>query len=272
MLSVSEVIMHSTARIECKRPDGSTSSGSGFYFSFFRNEQGSFPVLVTNKHVVAGCIDSWFYATLATGRYEPDYGTHVLVKCQDWIAHPDASVDLVVSPVGKQFKSLESQGQKPFYSSVDRNSVADHSYMQGLTALEDVIVIGYPNGLWDQVNNLPIARKGVTATPAFIDYAGKKEFLIDCSIFPGSSGSPVYLFNQGAFAKQDGSLHLGSRTSLLGIVYAVYEHTISGEIVLKPVPTATLPIPVSKTPNNIGLCIKSSRLVEFEAILKQHLD
>jgi Trypsin-like peptidase domain len=271
MLSVSEIMTHSTARIECTYPDGSSSSGSGFYYNFFRTEHGSLPALVTNRHVVEGSKDSWFHITMAKGNYEPDYGKHQRVKCQDWIYHPDASVDLAVSLVGSTFKLLEAEGKKAFYSSVHKSAVADHKYTQGLTAFEDIVVIGYPNGIWDHVNNLPILRRGMTATPLFIDYHGKKEFLIDCSIFPGSSGSPVYLFNQGSYASQDGSLHVGSRTSLLGIVYAVYEHTISGEMVIKHIPTTTLPVPVSKAPNNIGLCIKSSRLLEFEKILESEL-
>jgi Trypsin-like peptidase domain len=264
MLSASEIMLHSTARIECIRADGSTSSGTGFYFSFFRTENGSFPSLITNKHVVEDAIESWIHVTLAKGEYEPDYGNHVRIKCQDWLPHPDATVDLVVSPLGAQFKQLKQQDKRALFLSMDNRNLADEAFLSGLTAMEDVVVIGYPNGIWDQVNNLPILRKGITATPPFIDYSGKKEFLVDCAIYPGSSGSPVYLYNHGSYSTKTGGLHVGSRFSLLGIVYAVYQHEVSGKIVIEHIPTATVPIPISKTPNNIGLCIKSSRLLEFE--------
>jgi hypothetical protein len=66
-------------------------------------------------------------------------------------------------------------------------------------------MIGYPKGFWDRVNNLPVVRKGITATPIYIDYNGKKEFLLDIPIFSGSSGSPIVLFNEGSYStKKEG--------------------------------------------------------------------
>jgi hypothetical protein len=44
---------------------------------------------------------------------------------------------------------------------------------------------------------LPISprffRRGMTATPPQLDYCGRPTFLIDASVFGGSSGSPVFL-------------------------------------------------------------------------------
>lgn len=65
-------------------------------------------------------------------------------------------------------------------------------------------MIGYPNGLWDSQNNLPIIRRGITATSVKKDYNGKKEFLIDAAVFPGSSGSPVFIFNEGSYSVPGG--------------------------------------------------------------------
>ena len=57
--------------------------------------------------------------------------------------------------------------------------------------VEDVLMIGYPNGLWDTTHNMPIIRRGTIATDIKLDYNEKKEFVIDAACFPGSSGSPV---------------------------------------------------------------------------------
>ena len=54
-------------------------------------------------------------------------------------------------------------------------------------------MIGYPDGIWDSVNNLPVIRKGITATHPHISWNGKTEFLTDIASFPGSSGSPYFL-------------------------------------------------------------------------------
>jgi len=57
-------------------------------------------------------------------------------------------------------------------------------------------MVGYPIGLWDEKNNYPIFRKGITATHPANDYNGKSEFMIDAACFPGSSGSPVYIIDE----------------------------------------------------------------------------
>jgi len=46
-----------------------------------------------------------------------------------------------------------------------------------------------------QKNNLPIVRKGITATtPYFLNYNGKREFLVDIAAFARfHSGSPIFV-------------------------------------------------------------------------------
>ena len=53
-----------------------------------------------------------------------------------------------------------------------------------MVGLEAIVMVGYPNGLWDKTNNLPIFRKGVLASDYKYDWNGKKEFLIDALCFP----------------------------------------------------------------------------------------
>jgi hypothetical protein len=136
--------------------------------------------------------------------------------------------------------------------------------------LEDILVIGYPDGISDLANNVPVLRRGITATPFYLNFNGEKKFLIDASIFPGSSGSPVFLYNQGTWATRSGGTSIGTRVQLLGIVYGVAMHTTTGEIRLLPAPTQMRPMVLSAIPNNVGACIKSSRILEFEPLLVQH--
>ena len=67
----------------------------------------------------------------------------------------------------------------------------------------DVIFVGYPTGFYDVVNNLPLLRRGVIASVPDVDFNGKGEIVIDAQIFPGSSGSPVFV------AQGNGYLLLG---------------------------------------------------------------
>lgn len=65
-----------------------------------------------------------------------------------------------------------------------------------ISRIEDITVVGYPDGIWDSYNNMPIVRKGITATSLQLDFNNEPKFLIDAAIYGGSSGSPVYIFNQ----------------------------------------------------------------------------
>jgi hypothetical protein len=107
-----------------------------------------------------------------------------------------------------------------------------------------------------------------TAHPA-IDYEGRKEFVIDAACFPGSSGSPVFLFNTGGYASRQGSLTVGTRVILLGVLYAGPQHSVTGELQIVTVPTKHEVVPFSRIPNNLGIVIKSSQLLALDSLFRQ---
>ena len=72
-------------------------------------------------------------------------------------------------------------------------------------------MVGYPIGLYDKINNLPIFRKGYTACHPSIDFNRKGIGLIDMACFPGSSGSPIYVLNEGLVKSKNGALYVGNR-------------------------------------------------------------
>lgn len=55
----------------------------------------------------------------------------------------------------------------------------------------DVVVVGYPQGFIDGYNKFPIFKHGIISTMWKSLYEGNNEFLIDCNLFPASSGSLV---------------------------------------------------------------------------------
>jgi hypothetical protein len=92
--------------------------------------------------------------------------------------------------------------------------------------------------------------------------------LIDAACFPGSSGSPVFLFNLGGYAAKAGGMIIGSRLKLLGILYAGPQHTVEGEIRIVKVPTLDRPVAVSTIPNNLGIVVKARKLDAFETLFR----
>lgn len=266
-----EQVQHATVMIRCINKKGEHSSGTGFLFAFFRHEGKEVPAVVTNKHVVVGAEKGSFRWTLKNSGGGPDYGKfHDVVFDQDfekgWLPHPDPAVDLVIFPLAKILETLAAGGNSPYTTSADVKTIPTDEIFKDLLPLEDVLIVGYPDGISDIRNNIPVFRRGITATPVNIDFEGRKEFLIDAAIFPGSSGSPVFVYNQGSWVNRKNEVQIGTRLMLVGVVYAVAQHSVNGEIKIVPAPTQKQ-VAVSRIPNNLGLCIKSSRILEFEPMI-----
>ena len=165
----------------------------------------------------------------------------------------------------------QHSGNPIFYKTFEVTHIPTKDQQKSIDAIEDIIMIVYPNGLWDEINNMPIMRKGTTATDITIDYNGRKEFMIDAACFPGSSGSPVVLCNPGTYRTRNGNTNLGgSRFYLLGVLYAGPQLTVTGEIKIVTIPTAQQkPLAISHIPNNLGYVIKSERILDFIPLIKQ---
>lgn len=271
-LAISEQLCHSTVRIESEYTGQGIGTGTGFFYRFKDDGQRHVPAVVTNRHVVEGASRGRFFITDRDGDGNPKTGEKTPIVLDNfadrWIPHPDSDVDLCMLPIASIHTAAEQQGKTLFYVSLDKSLIPTVAEREDLTALEDIIMIGYPNGIWDEVNNMPIIRKGITATHPGLKYEGREEFMIDAACFPGSSGSPVFLFNLGGYTARDGGTVLGThRIKLLGVLYAGPQHTAEGEVEIVTVPTQNRAIARSMIPNNLGLVIRSERLEEFESVL-----
>ncbi|MFM2346233.1 MAG: hypothetical protein RL654_986 [Pseudomonadota bacterium] len=269
-------LVHSTVRIECIDARGDKSSGSGYIFLFCEDEGKAIPCVVTNKHVVHGAVQGTFHLTLKKEDGTADLGKHESVILKDLsrhcIMHPVPAIDLVAFPIGSILRNATKDGRSYHFVPLGRSTLATRDLLDSLSPMEEIVMIGYPNGLWDELHNLPILRKGITATHPGLNLNGKPDFLIDAACFPGSSGSPVFLANIGSYVSQEGYLCAGNRVSLLGTLYAGPQHTTKGEIVIVDVPTDTKPIAVGLIPNNLGYVIHASELFVLEEAVRRALE
>lgn len=276
-LSPSEQLAYSTVRIECELQNGQIGTGTGFFYRFAEDEGVHVPAIITNKHVIAGAKKGRFIMTLADGDGNPiQQGHHAFIFDnfeQMWVSHPESNVDLCSMPIAPLLEAANKESKKLFYVSLDKSLIPSNAELEDMVLMEEITMVGYPNGIWDQVNNMPIFRRGITATHPNLDYNGKPEFLIDAACFPGSSGSPVFLYNQFGYATKSGGMTIGpGRLKLLGVLYAGPQHTVSGEVKVITIPTQNVPIAISTIPNNLGMVIKASKLEDFEKFFKQILE
>ena len=273
-MDLDELLIHTTIRIEADFPNDLHGMGTGFFFTFFSNAQIQVPCIVTNKHVVDGAKSLKLRFSLSVdGKLANKQFTFELTDLENFIIyHPEKSVDLCIILIAELIKFFKDKKEKLFYTTLTESDIPDEKYIQeSVSNIEDITVIGYPDGIWDCANNLPIVRKGITATSLKYEFENTSRFLIDSAIYGGSSGSPVYIYNQGAYSIKN-TLYAGGRVKLVGIVYAVAQHKVNGEIKIVLAPAInSKPITETNIPNNLGVVIKAKKILDFKEIIQQRL-
>jgi Trypsin-like peptidase domain len=265
VITPTEQLLFTTTRIETVTSGGAQGTGTGFIFTY-NISTGEAPFVITNKHVIAGAKSGKLTFSQAKDG-KPDLGIGWSIQADDfesfWFGHQDPEIDVAVAPLAPFLGLANQNNVQLFYKTVPQSLIPSEDAANSFDALEEIVFVGYPNGIWDNKNLLPIIRRGTTATPISIDFQGKKLFLIDASVFPGSSGSPVFLLNTGMyFDKKTSSTNIGSRLFFLGIVAAVYFREDHNEIKLVPAPTVDIPIAISKQMINLGIVFKASTIIE----------
>lgn len=236
--TISEQLFFVSCRLEAFG-SGTGWVGTGFAYEI-DTTLGRAKYLVTNRHVLEGADAVTITMIAADEKGGPALGrtTSVTLPIESppqWTAHPDPRVDLAITPLAGVIEAMAAQGSPPFYRAVSPQLCQGVESNTELDAIEQVTFIGYPNGLFDTANFLPIARRGSTATPVSVDYQGVPAFLIDASVFPGSSGSPVFLADSSPYRDEGGQWVIGgTRVSCLGVLAAVHSRKVNGQVEVVP--------------------------------------
>ncbi len=266
-MSLSEKLTYSTVLIHCDYADGTSGSGTGFIVNLCRDENNKtcVPVIITNNHVVANSVNTKFEFCIADENGLPKDRESFQLKYTDnsWIPHPDKEIDLCCLLLAPALKQLEAINKTVFYIPLETSLIPTQEQLNDLSAIEDVVMIGYPIGLSDQYNHKPVIRKGITATHPKNNYQGKSHILLDMACYPGSSGSPVFIVNQGSYVIPTG-IAMGNRIFLLGILFGGPQYNAQGILTFNNIPSA--PKPLVSIPMNLGVAVKSTKLLEFEQI------
>lgn len=266
MTRISDTMALCTVRLHCTNANGRSSLGTSFYHAIPLGANKQVPVLITNRHVVEGYDTVSFTLTGARSARTATPAEKVCFSEPELqgivVYHEDPAIDLAAILIGP---AMNKHAQLDLsLASVPQEIFIDPETEEEMGFAENLLVVGYPQGFWDENLNLPIFRQGITASPAMIDYNGESKFLIDCSIYPGSSGSPVFLYNGPTYLVKN-ELHLGERFAFLGVVSAVMLYNATGAALQAPIPTHTDFKVSASVPNNLGVVVKACKVSELIA-------
>lgn len=266
--SLAKRLLFNTVRVDTVLEDGSEGSGTAFVVSH-SHPRGNFLFVVTNRHLVEGVRQGGLVFTQGKNG-QPILGQRFQLNIDEfphaWFLHPDPTVDLAIVPMRPLEAAARERGIELYYHAIDTRLVPDAIRLAALDALEDVLFVGYPSGVWDQVNLMPIMRRGTTATPIALDFEGRAEFLIDAAVYPGSSGSPVFVVSPEAMRAQGGP----RKFLFAGVVAAVFFREEANRIASMPVPANQGGTTIGSEMIDLGLVIKSQAVIDLiEAYLRK---
>lgn len=243
---------------------------------FVYSEDTSIPVILTNKHVIEGCNSiniilskNDYFSTESKFVEKEEFSLHNLQNRV--MNHPNKDIDLCAIIITDMLEELQKDSIEIDISFLKDSNLPKIDDLENLKFAEEVIMIGYPNGISDTFNNLPVFRKGITATHPAINFDGTPHFLIDMTIVPGSSGSPVFLYNSTGYSTKSGDyIFNGERLMFLGINKAVFIADNYGEI--KEIQAPTKLVSHSKIGINLGVIISSLEINEIRKEFDKQLE
>lgn len=254
-----------------------TTSGTGFFYKVAHPVTNVAKVVIlTNKHVVRDSAVVQF--VLSSAPAVADLDAHHQPKNRldhqiTWplagnlIVHPDPEIDLCAIDITIPYGQLLQSGRQLRSMCIDSTWLPNPQDRLGLRDIEQVLVIGYPIGLWDGHNNMPIARRGTTATHPLARYAGKSNFLVDVAAFQGSSGSPVFTYESPMFRQSDGSYTPGTKVNLVGVVWGVIEQTVTGQLEAVEIPSALTQIPILKASLSLAIALHGDAVRDLDDLI-----
>lgn len=275
---VEHALVRSTVRLSAgQNINNLNSTGTGFFYQVTHPSTNLAKVLiVTNKHVVRDSNLIQFVLSAVpsvsnlNNEHQPIDRSEIAVTWplqQNLLLHPDPNIDLCAIDVTIPYGQVLQSGKQLRSMCIDASWLLTETDKRNLRDIQQVLVIGYPIGLWDSHNNMPIARTGTTATHALARYDGKRNFLVDVAAFQGSSGSPVFTYESPMYRDADGSLSPGTKVNFVGVVWGVVERTVTGELRSVEIPSATTQVPMMQTSLNLAIALHADSIREIDELI-----
>jgi hypothetical protein len=255
--------LYSTVRVETTELDGGTGSGTAFFFEDYKHHDSRPGYLVTNKHVLETALRVRFRCHCGARGFLEDRSIEIADPASLFSPHPDPSIDLCAISVSHLKMLAGDVLSDVYYCPMSSSAIPSDKESFNYPPLLSVIMIGYPKGLWDEVNNLPLLRRGMTASHPGVDFNGRPEAVIDIACFAGSSGSPVLLNDYNYFGGVD---------KFFGILHAGPTFNEIGEVVIREIPTRHEALSITPLMIHLGFVIKAREVLRLVKHLESMVD
>lgn len=256
--------------------DGKEVSFGGYatgLFFLLESNKGKVPTIITTKTAIASAQSVTFFFLDADTSGLPVYGNlRPVTIARNELAilfHPEAEVDLAMILINPILDYLQKQKIRISYHNLDESLIPNDSVMNTLNVIDDLLMIGHPAGVRPELNGVPFIKKCVSATPMFLDYQNKKEFMADIPVYDGSSGAPVVLYQPLNYSNRFDQRTPAQRVLLVGINYAA----LSGGYRQKTIPRLLHRLsgreqePTEKL-FDAAIIIKSQKILDFKKLLE----
>jgi hypothetical protein len=90
----------------------------------------------------------------------------------------------------------------------------------------EVLLVGFPEGFYDEANQLPIARRGSIASVYRVHFKGRPIFIVDAHLHSEMSGAPVFLAPTNTVFGRKGRFELraGNVSFFLGVHHQGFDN------------------------------------------------
>lgn len=278
-LGMLEYLVNATVKIQTVdsviSKDGKEIAYGGYSTGFFfllDTRKGKVPSIITTRTAVQSAQSLSFFFLEADTAGLPLYGKQrqITIARKDLpiLFHPEENVDLALIPINPVLDGLVRQKIRISYHSLDESIIPSDSVMNTLNVTEDLMMIGHPSGIRPEFNGVPFIKKGVSATPIFLDYQQQKEFLADIPLFDGAAGAPVILYQINYNDRYDRRT-IAQRLFLVGINYGA----LSDGYHKKTVPRLTQVLSGQEQASaeklfDAAIILKSQKILDFRKLLE----
>lgn len=189
-----ELLLKVTSIIKCTYPNTAPKQAT----CFFCQKMDGRIILVTNKHVFENALTAELFLTIHntdTNGYE---NRNFRLNLGNDIKHHQ-NYDISTLDFTNINETLKSNNTTPQISAIKEAGILTD--YDNIDFIQELLMIGYPDGIIDSSTNNPVIRTGVTATPIKYKYNDQEVFLTDLPTFWGSSGSPILIANNNGSVK-----------------------------------------------------------------------